>query len=776
MAQNPLVIPSTGILSGLQLVTDVNAAIAAIATQNAGPTAPVDPVQYQIWYNTTTDQVLMYNGTSWVPVTNGAALSGVDVVTTDITVGTGQIGLLLECQGTAALTITLPNPADYLGANTSVFNDLSGTAAVTVSGSAGSFIGVGTSGSSSVTIPVGYVATFISDGYNWITISSIGFALVGGSSSNQFNVANATGAQNAVPLLQAQQTFAALNGSTIQVFNVGNAVTNTEAPNLGQANGLYGQLAQSNTWAKQQVLNGGASVPAQSGSLVAGTAPTGSPAAFSQLAFGSGFSSLIEDYYNGSTNIYRLDANGNLTISGSATLAGALSATGTASAAPATASGNLLQLGQVQNGTLSPTFVDGTFSGSVVVSGTVSGAPAVTSGELLQLGQVQDASLSISVLDATVDGPIAQIAGTGTDNETPFLQAADLFTPWVVNGLLTPVPSPASLTGDLSPGVAYVSGQRIVGPSSVTDTFSGSSDTYVDLNYNGLLTYTAVANGAASPSLAPNSLRLEKVVTSPILSPTPTLTAGTSGTLASGTYQGALVAFDATGYGVASTAVSIAVTASGSIDFAWANPQNETSMGIYVTADGSTTLGLVASGVTGTTYTYTGAVAPGTAPPTVATSNAIQSVDQLAPLYPSLAVSSLAVTKLTLSGLVVSSTTTAGNITATAAQLAGQYLADGATQTAAFTVTTDTAVNILAAMPNAAVGTAFKWRFINNDQSSTGYAGTLAGGAGVTVGTTLPNPAVGQGNWEDYIFTFTAVGATPTITVEAVGGSSLGLL
>jgi hypothetical protein len=124
----------------------------------------------------------------------------------------------------------------------------------------------------------------------------------------------------------------------------------------------------------------------------------------------------------------------------------------------------------------------------------------------------------------------------------------------------------------------------------------------------------------------------------------------------------------------------------------------------------------------------------------------------------------------------VSSTTTSGAITATAAQLAGQYLADGATQTAAFTVTTDTAVNILAAMPNAAVGTSFKFRFINNDQSSTGYAGTLAGGTGVTVGTILPNPAVPKGGYEDYVFTFTAIGSSPALTVEAVGGSSAALL
>ena len=98
------------------------------------------------------------------------------------------------------------------------------------------------------------------------------------------------------------------------------------------------------------------------------------------------------------------------------------------------------------------------------------------------------------------------------------------------------------------------------------------------------------------------------------------------------------------------------------------------------------------------------------------------------------------------------------------------------TLAAAFTVTTDTAANILAAMPNAAVGTSFEFRFINNDQSSTGYAGTLAGGTGVTVGTVLPNPAVPKGGYEDYVFTFTAIGSTPTLTVEAVGGNSSALL
>jgi len=124
----------------------------------------------------------------------------------------------------------------------------------------------------------------------------------------------------------------------------------------------------------------------------------------------------------------------------------------------------------------------------------------------------------------------------------------------------------------------------------------------------------------------------------------------------------------------------------------------------------------------------------------------------------------------------LASTTTAGAIIVTAAQLWGRYFSNGATQTGAFTLTTDTAANILAAVPNAVVGTSFKWRFINNDQSAAGYAGTLAGGTGVTVGTILPNPAVPKGGLMDYVFTFTAIGATPALTVEAVGGNSAALL
>ncbi len=59
-------------------------------------------------------------------------------------------------------------------------------------------------------------------------------AALAGSSSQVFNVANATTSTEAVNLGQAQAEFAALNGSPSQVFNVANATTSTEAVALGQ--------------------------------------------------------------------------------------------------------------------------------------------------------------------------------------------------------------------------------------------------------------------------------------------------------------------------------------------------------------------------------------------------------------------------------------------------------------------------------------------------------------------------------------------------------------
>jgi len=226
----------------------------------------------------------------------------------------------------------------------------------------------------------------------------------------------------------------------------------------------------------------------------------------------------------------------------------------------------------------------------------------------------------------TFQNVLNQSFSAGSNNQTPLLNASDVFLDFVASGVQWTLPSPASLTSSMSAGVAYLGGQRTIVPEVSSYTFPTSSDTYVSINNSGGVAYQSVANGASAPAALTGYVQAAKIVTGPIQSPTPTLTAGTGGSLAVGTYGVALVAYDATGYGAVGASGTVTVTASGSIDISWTNPLNETSMDIYATTAGGTALGLVASGVTGNSYTYTGSTAPGVTPPTTATSNAIQSV------------------------------------------------------------------------------------------------------------------------------------------------------
>ena len=215
-----------------------------------------------------------------------------------------------------------------------------------------------------------------------------------------------------------------------------------------------------------------------------------------------------------------------------------------------------------------------------------------------------------------------------------FLTVLDVFADFIASGLQWTVPSSASLTTSMSGGVAYIGGTRTPVSAINNNAFPASNDTYVSINNAGDVNFQSVANGATAPTPVAGYVQTAKVVTSPIVSPVPLLAAAGSGSLAAGTYEIALVAHDATGYGLPSAAVSVTVAASGSIVINWLPALNETSVDIYATVAGGTTLGLVESGVTGSTYTYTGAASPGAAPPSSATSNAIQSISRLLAIIP----------------------------------------------------------------------------------------------------------------------------------------------
>lgn len=96
-----------------------------------------------------------------------------------------------------------------------------------------------------------------------------------------------------------------------------------------------------------------------------------------------------------------------------------------------------------------------------------------------------------------------------------------------------------------------------------------------------------------------------------------------------------------------------------------------------------------------------------------------------------------------------------------AGTITGAGIAGGVTNrtgsTTAFTDTTDTAANIIAAIPNAAIGQSLDYIYYNN---TPGLA-TITGGTGVTVTGGL----VAANSWTEFVLTYTAAG---TITMVAV--------
>lgn len=98
----------------------------------------------------------------------------------------------------------------------------------------------------------------------------------------------------------------------------------------------------------------------------------------------------------------------------------------------------------------------------------------------------------------------------GNDTQTMALHTKDFISDTVISGCL-PATS-ATLISDISAGVAYSQGRRIV--KLVTSrTYTASKDTYVDLKGDGTYIFSEVLNAAAAPAVTADSIRLAKVVT-----------------------------------------------------------------------------------------------------------------------------------------------------------------------------------------------------------------------------------------------------------------------
>lgn len=118
-----------------------------------------------------------------------------------------------------------------------------------------------------------------------------------------------------------------------------------------------------------------------------------------------------------------------------------------------------------------------------------------------------------TVIMASVDEYFKGLAD-GTLSTDPLRTA--LASNFVVSGGV--VAQSAGLIGTFSNIVFYLNGQRYSGSTIANKTYTASKDTYVDVTAasGGAVTvaYNEVANGAASPALSANYIRVAKVVTS----------------------------------------------------------------------------------------------------------------------------------------------------------------------------------------------------------------------------------------------------------------------
>lgn len=109
--------------------------------------------------------------------------------------------------------------------------------------------------------------------------------------------------------------------------------------------------------------------------------------------------------------------------------------------------------------------------------------------------------------------------------------------------------------------------------------------------------------------------------------------------------------------------------------------------------------------------------------------------------------------------------TNTSSTTAPAAKLVGGdaevVLALTGTLTAGATLTTDTAANILAALPNYYIGQTYTLRIIN--ESGGAFSWTVAGGTGVTVTGTA---TIAQNTWREFQVTVTS---NTAVALQSVG-------
>lgn len=188
MSQDPIVI---GDGSGAAIITNANSslnlALATLATDFAGLTAPASPVQYQTWWDTTTDIIKKWDGSNWIPM----ALAPVATKTASYAMAVTDVNRIFQANhATVGVEFTLVAAAGVRNGSWLIFYNY-GAATATLIGTVDGVV--------NPTIPTGGCRAIFSDGSAWRGSDRV-FALLANGS---YRTASNTPGANNIPVLDS---------------------------------------------------------------------------------------------------------------------------------------------------------------------------------------------------------------------------------------------------------------------------------------------------------------------------------------------------------------------------------------------------------------------------------------------------------------------------------------------------------------------------------------------------------------------------------------------
>lgn len=140
-----------------------------------------------------------------------------------------------------------------------------------------------------------------------------------------------------------------------------------------------------------------------------------------------------------------------------------------------------------------------------------------TNGQALDATPILQNEVAIAQAIQSFDASQIQagtlVASAFNANINPNTLLKETTLPFVQSGCLWSSVSSSPPVGTMTGGIVYINGFRVTVNSVPSHTFAINSDTYVDVDVNGNVSYSAVSNSSASPALVANSIRLGIVVT-----------------------------------------------------------------------------------------------------------------------------------------------------------------------------------------------------------------------------------------------------------------------